>query len=200
MSFADYITRSRGPMDFSRFKTVDESRYSCLMPWHVEQVRTIFKKEIPNAKVLEDRTAHIGCDAINFSDLYPKADIFAYEIDSKVAEILKQNIKAYRKTNIQVIVGDSSKLPLHESSDVVYLDPPWGGVDYKLEKKMHLFLGERPIAELIAEYLPQATVVLKGPTNLHEKDLEIPGAKIKTYLIRTASGKPSFNLHFIRKL
>lgn len=200
MSFDEFITKYRNPINFSLFSTLEESRYSCLMPWHVDQVRKVLLTEIKNPKILVDFTAHIGCDTINFSLTFPGSKIRAYEIDQKKADVLKKNILSFKRQNIEVIVKDSTKEEIGEDVSMVYLDPPWGGPGYKDRKDVELFLGDHNVKELIPKYIQKTTVILKAPVNLDPSILRLPESRVKTYSIKTPSGKISFNLHVIRKL
>jgi hypothetical protein len=61
--------------------------------------------------------------------------------------------------------------------DIVFLDPPWGGPKYKDVKTMPLYLGDRHLADIIADLSSSAPVhgtryvVFKAPKNFDVDDM-----------------------------
>jgi predicted RNA methylase len=155
-------------------KTLPESAYSTLLPYQAPQVRDIlniiFAERHP--KKIVDLTAHIGGDTIHFAETFPGSTITAIDIDPLAVECLKINVDAFvdNPSRITIVTADSTQWIVNkgEIADLYYLDPPWGGPQYSLEKEIPLFLGGLPIAETINNILDRklaSKIILKIPRN-----------------------------------
>lgn len=80
--------------DYELFSIVEESAYSSLMPYQIEQVNKVLKK-IKNVDSILDGSAHIGADTINFAKNFPDAKIYAYEIKRSTYLALRGNVEAF---------------------------------------------------------------------------------------------------------
>jgi len=73
--------------------------------------------------ILWDMFGGIGSDSISFSEYF---NIITTELDSKIFQILKQNVRNHGVSNVQVL-NINCLLLLHTiQPDVIYFDPPWG--------------------------------------------------------------------------
>jgi hypothetical protein len=170
----------------SKYATVASSEYSALKPWQSNQVQTIFKSWFPNCtfKRIIDATAHIGADTINLSNLYPNALIDAYELHLDAFVALHTNIYNFNKLDrIRTHWRDITSWTPYEAIDLVYADPPWGGVTYDRSKELELFfqqedappLAHRNVNHVIDQWLSNKNiknVVMKIPHNFSKKYLE----------------------------
>ena len=169
---------------YAKFLTVDSSDYSVLQPWHRSYVKNILKAWFPSTlSHIVDATAHIGVDSIYLSDLFPGAKVDAYEVVPNTFEALKINIQTFDKEDFIVPhLQDISLWDPSEPIDLLFVDPPWGGRNYKKVKKLNLYLqaeGEVPnesknIKTILKKWLSSGyikTVVLKVPTNFDLNDL-----------------------------
>ena len=199
MSFDPYINQAKSSFPYSDFTTVKESRYSCLMPWHHNDVQAAFR-ELPNITSFIDLTAHIGVDTIMLHYLYPKAIGISNEYDKDTFDKLQDNLCRYSRilkkplSMMKAHQGDAVELVREGVTkvDLIYIDPPWGG-EYK-QKKMQLFLSGTNVAELIPSLLhPARTIVLKTPVNIDVSDYK--NLKFRKYPITTGK-KISYNLWF----
>ena len=93
--------------------------------------------------------------------------------------MLKHNIKIYKSQNIEALLGESTNLIPKIINDykktIVLIDPPWGGLDYKENKVIDLYLGDMNVYEFI-DYIIDSVemVILKAPFNynlLHFKEI-----------------------------
>lgn len=199
-------------LNFAYFSTAGTlSRYSSLMPWHLTNVRDVMMKEIPNATKITDLTAHIGVDSVNFSLIFPNANIISIEIDPEIFLLLRDNLLRYCILNkrypstLKAYNNDATLVlnhPMVINSDVVYVDPPWGGENYVQEDKIKLKLGEMKIEDIVRQLLQNGvpTIILKGPVNLYTEELYTISPNIKRYEIKTKpqGGKISYLLFVIR--
>lgn len=131
----------------------------------------------PSDAKITDATAGVGGNTLSFAMNFDH--VIAIEIDKMRADYLINNAAVYDLDNITVHADDCNNVLYGiNKQDVVFFDPPWGGVDYKKEKKLRLELCNRPIEELcmrlfdekITKSLP-SIIVLKLPTNYDLKYL-----------------------------
>lgn len=126
------------------YSTVEASEYSCLKPWQMPQVRAAFNKWFNGVNVqrIVDVTAHIGADTIHMANIFPTATIDAYEIHLDAFVALQRNIVGFKKLDtVRAHWRDSMTwFPLQsETIDLVYADPPWGGVTYDRVQELDLY-------------------------------------------------------------
>ena len=167
-------------IDFRKFVVTDESHYSCLKPWHIEQLQKIFQTWFHPDRVslIVDATANIGVDSIHFCKFFENATIYSYEIEPFTASLLQQNINTFKCVNNKVFVKDFL-LSHHDfkTATFIYIDAPWGGSDYKKVKtKMDLFMHKHSInVKEVAKKLilsgKTEDVILKVPSNFNFGDL-----------------------------
>ena len=97
-----------------------------------------------------DTTAGVGGDTITFSFYFNS--VVSIEINSQRFEMLKNNINEYKIKNALLVNGDSIViLPKISYLDIIYVDPPWGGKDYKTKDNLKLKLGDVPIESFIID-------------------------------------------------
>ena len=123
-----------------------------------------------------DGTANNGGDTIHFvlSNLFSR--VVSVEKDKKEFLALKHNVREFSKQHVQTFEKHSAiraefmrfiRKSVHWS-DIVYLDPPWGGRRYKKHKKMNLFLAGRPLSAAVSDLFrrtPVKIVAVKVPFN-----------------------------------
>ena len=80
------------------------------------------------------------------------------------------NISALNINNVTIHEGNFLDIIKEKNikSDIIFIDPPWGGFQYKVHKYFNLKLGNIPINEVIEKLLVDFEyVVLKAPINLN---------------------------------
>lgn len=93
-----------------------------------------------------DCTGCVGGDTIAFAKRFDHVE--SIEIDSKRFAMLKNNVESYGLDNVDLINDDcSNHIKSSNATDVVYMDPPWGGKNYKKNKTMRLTIGNLTIEE-----------------------------------------------------
>jgi 16S rRNA G966 N2-methylase RsmD len=99
----------------------------------------ISKLEIDNNLCIVDAMGGVGGDTISFCKTYEK--VISIENNEKRFIILKNNVSAYKFNNVELINNDCLEIiPTLHNIDILYVDPPWGGKDYKLEDKINITL------------------------------------------------------------
>jgi 16S rRNA G966 N2-methylase RsmD len=117
--------------------------------------------------IITDATSNVGGSAINFA-IWSKY-VNVVEINPKVCEILKNNINVYKLNHkVNIFCDDYTKIMSTLVQDIIFIDPPWGGLDYKSHKSIDLKLGEYDISE-VCNLLKNKTklIILKVPTNFN---------------------------------
>ena len=134
------------------------------------------KNAIDHAKKIKDKVVLdafgcVGGNAIAFAQFCKK--VYMIELDKNRLEMAKNNARVYGVENkIEFILGDFFVEAPNVKADVVYLDPPWGGPEYKsLEKfKLENFSPNgHQILDLAFKYFPE--VVLRIPRNFDLDEL-----------------------------
>ena len=157
--FSDKIRERKCTINYKLFSIVENSRYSCLMPWYVSQVNYFLKDTYikPNISVnkIVDSGANIGVDSINFLINFPHSQLISFEIENKTYNALCNNLLEYKtitkviskeeltKSNNKVQAYNKDFLlnfDLIYNSDIVFIDAPWGGSIYKDKKNISIYL------------------------------------------------------------
>ncbi len=105
----------------------------------------------PQKATLIDYTAGVGGNVLSFCRCFNK--VIGIELIKERCEYLLNNISVYGFKNISVI--NESSIDYNEESlltvnpNVVFVDPPWGGNDYKNSETLRLKLGETSVEDLV---------------------------------------------------
>lgn len=144
---------------------------------HAEKISDIIKTHLSKIKinykvaVITDAAACVGGDTISFG-LSKFKHVYAIEIDKLRASYLQNNIDVYELNNVTVINNNMLETVPKLDSNVIYLDPPWGGKNYKISNNLRLSISDVPLETIcnncfdskIMDKEPDL-VVLKLPTN-----------------------------------
>ncbi len=141
-----------------------ESVYSTTGYREAQYISNIIKKYFQNTKIIIDATANIGGNTINFGKNFEK--VYSYEIDENTYNMLKNNVEVMGLQNVECIHGDYVENKDNIKGDVYYFDPPWGGIYYKVEPKMDLYLSGVNIIDILPKKF-----VLKAPKNYNIEGL-----------------------------
>lgn len=163
-----------GDLDFSKLKAADSSLYSSETPYHFNQLMSIIipfitKKE---GRQILDMTGNVGGFTLQWIHHFPKDFVTILEIDPNVYKILTENIKnlGFKKQiqahNIDstIFIDQNNKNKKATKYDFVYIDPPFGGPEYKFLTKVQLKLGNKTMYKILVD-APSNTVFLKVPRN-----------------------------------
>ena len=85
--------------------------------------------------IITDGTANVGGNTISFG-LFKFKKIYSIEINKKCYNYLNHNISCYKLNNIKTINNNYVKIFKLLKQDVIFLDPPWGGPNYKNREKL----------------------------------------------------------------
>ncbi len=176
-----YFPAEKG-IDLKKIKMTTESIYSVTFPKEANQISALIKKYFPNCKTVIDTSANVGGNTLSFSKNFE--NVISIEIDPETKNALENNINLYKRNNVNIILGDYTKLKdelnkKHNEDETVYFfDPPWGGIYYKLEPIMDLYLSNINIIDL----LPR-NFVLKAPINYNIQNVVQKYKNIQIYYL-----------------
>lgn len=155
--FSNKICEKKSLFDFNLFTTVENSEYSCLMPWYLSQVNKSLSEmyNLKNNYKIIDAGANIGVDCINFLYNFPKSQLIAFEIDNKTYKALCKNLLQFysitKVNSLEQLTDSSNKIQAYnkdflfnleviKNADIVFIDAPWGGKIYKDKNNISIYL------------------------------------------------------------
>jgi predicted RNA methylase len=185
----DLFPRKEG-LEYSRLRTTVEGSYSITRRRDAERILIILRNLFKNmsSMTITDATACIGGDTLNFASNF--LHVHSIEINPENFEVLTNNVEVYGFLNITMHHGDSVKL-FNWNTNILYIDPPWGGKDYKKHKQLDLFLSGKRLDCWLEEILSRKNrpefVILKLPANYNFTRLNflINVDHIRPYQIRS---------------
>jgi len=139
---------------------------------------------------ITDATASIGGNVFAFATCFGKVN--AIEKVEPTAQMLLHNLQlSGLSSSVTVWCGDSSKVALvadKMKQDVVFLDPPWGGLKYNEEKILSLFLEEKNLRQICIEWALHAKlIVLKLPLNFNYFEFRVAEATLPFVVVYTGT-------------
>ena len=150
---------------FNKLLFTDESIYSSSKVEGSKLLKKIIFENLKDENItITDGTANIGTDSIYLSNYFK--NINSVEISNINYQALTNNINVFKTNNIKPILGDILNEINNLHQDVIYIDAPWGGRNYKKNDNMKLFLGNMEILDFYKEFKNKAKIfVFKIPYN-----------------------------------
>lgn len=131
--------------------------------------------------VITDAMAGVGGNVISFSRHF--GHVNATELDTKRFQFLVNNIGVFECRNVSTLNIDYMNIFTHIKQDVIFLDPPWGGKQYKEQEEIDILIGNVQLHDfckkIVQNYLCKL-IVLKLPTNFNLDKLS-GFRKVKVY-------------------
>ena len=154
-------------IDDSKFETTDEGIFSVTPPVEANLFSLIIKNMFPKAKIIMDGTANCGGNTISFGLFFDK--VISIEFEKENFDALKNNISLYNLDNVEIRHGNTLNYYKKEKYDILFLDPPWGGPNYKKKSILDLKLGNKDIKDMIHDLknLKVMGLVFKLPNNFN---------------------------------
>lgn len=185
----DLFPRKEG-VDYSKLQTTDEGSYSITRRRDAERIINILKLIFPNIRsmTITDSTACIGGDTLNFAGVF--GHVHSIELKEDNFRALTNNVEIYGFQNITLHNADATVL-FNWNTHVLYVDPPWGGKDYKKYANLDLFLSGKRLDIWLEEILVRRNrpnhIILKLPVNYNFNRLNFIANidSIKPYQIRS---------------
>ena len=132
-------------VDMKDIQVTEEGKYSYTKQKDGEKTIQFLKRYISslNTRSILDGTGNIGGDTILFGLHFHT--VHSIELDPDNFKALTHNVSLYKLKNVNLHEGDTTELYKEYPSDILYLDPPWGGPDYKEKKELDLWLGSHRV-------------------------------------------------------
>jgi 16S rRNA G966 N2-methylase RsmD len=173
-----------------------------------KKIKQFVKKHfIPQESIL-DATAGLGGNVLDFIQSFK--NVYANEYDSTTFEYLKNNIKEYRKTlghkyhaNVNFYNSDITNLLKKMNNnikiDIIYIDPPWGGKDYKTNINVVYKIGNEMLNEVVKLALEKIQLaVIRVGINIDLKQFLSIFSR-KEYIISIERFKTSYLIAITKK-
>ena len=150
-----------------KLKLDDEALYSVTDQYTADRISRDIQKTLPNIQSITDATACIGGNTFSFSKFFKQVQ--AIEIDYIRYQYLVYNMEVLEANNITCHHGDLMIECHRMINELIFLDPPWGGTEYKTKDKIDLFLSEIELSE-VCDHIKHSTkyIALKVPVNFNE--------------------------------
>lgn len=141
----------------------------------------------PSDNVIFDGMACVGGNTISFAQSFNS--VLANEFDEARHDMLKHNvIEVLNIRNVTFFNGSIIDLAMTCEYDILFLDPEWGGPDYKFKKQLRLAISDVAVEELV-------TSVMSACPRVHTIALKLPINYDNDFLQRVAEGQGmSYNL------
>ena len=174
----DYLFKFVPPAARALLRLDEEAAYSVTDMYTADKMtRDIVR--FAGGAVICDATACVGGNASSFARAFKT--VVAIERDPTRYNYLVHNMSVLRATNVKCVCGDaleevtwvhahSPPSSLGLTYDVIFIDPPWGGPEYKHQNKLGLELSGVPLEEVCRRWaLYTKYFALKTPTNFNEE-------------------------------
>jgi len=146
----------------------NEALYSTTDQLTADKITKDLLRYIPKSAKVADATACIGGNTYSFAQHF--STVHAYELDPVRAAYLAHNIRVLNIQNVTVIGGDVLRR-MNQPYDLVFIDPPWGGPEYKQSESIQLTLSGKPLEDVCFQLSNYAShIALKTPTNFSEAE------------------------------
>ena len=180
--------------------------------YYLKEIKKLIK--VKNTNVL-DICASVGGDSLALLIEFKNVD--SNEFDKTRYKYLKSNLKnasKFYEFNSRTFNKDAnkffdktsntlSKLP-RDHYTLIYMDPPWGGVDYKNQKDLQMFFGETNVIDYINNTLIDKAdyIAIKAPSNWLESNIKkLHGVRlIKVFKIPISKKKGTYYNVFLLKV
>lgn len=163
----EYFTKKPG-LNYEKLQISEVGKYSITKRACSSHIINIIKEYYSNLSdmTITDTTANNGGDTIRFGLNFKSVN--AIEINPNEFAILKNNVEQFNLKN--VVLYNSSFLDIIDTldQDIIYIDAPWGGPEYKNKIAVNLFVDGKNITEIIKKIYEKnkfKMIILKVPKN-----------------------------------
>lgn len=149
--------------DYNGLDCDEEGLYSITHPKEADKIsESIIETLETNNIHIVDLTAGCGGNMISFIKYFNK--VSGIEINKNRYNILKGNLSKYSFNNYELINNDCLNIN-YNNYDVFFIDPPWGGPNYKKTANIELYLSDMKLYDFILMLPKNKLIILKLPFN-----------------------------------
>ena len=157
--FQNWFPKKYG-IDYNKLRITDEGKYSLTKQSDslaiIKAMQNVMGQDNLGGLTILDGTANVGGDTIRFGMNFNK--VISVELNVENFDVLRNNVDVFELQNkVELINGDITKVwnDVQTFTDVLFLDPPWGGKDYRgdEEEVLNLFLSGMSISEFVGKVL-----------------------------------------------
>jgi len=157
-------------IEYNNLEIAIDSAFSISTSTDLINLSKLILKNTSSIKYIIDGNSNIGIGAIIFSEYFKT--VYAIEYNKITFDKLKNNINVYKLNNVSVIHDDIIKY-MNDNKDLInknineyciFLDPPWSGYFYKINKVTDLYLNDINILDLLKE-MTIKYIYIKVPHN-----------------------------------
>lgn len=185
----DEVFPLREGIDYKRLKLTTEGEYSVTRRRDADRILAIVNKTVGDLKqkTVTDATGCVGGDTIQFA--LRCLFVNSIELKAENVEALQNNVNVYNLQNVTIHHGDCTEI-FNWKTDILFVDPPWGGPNYKENETLELYLSDKRLDEWLEKVLLKKIrpnyIFLKLPQNYNFNRLNyLPNIEIiKPYRIR----------------
>lgn len=151
-----------------------------------EQINNIILNFVDKESTITDSTAGIGGNSILFCKTFKFVNVVEKEYNLNI--ILKENLNDFN--NKKILIGSYNIFKYIIKQDVIFMDPPWGGNNYKLKNNINLFLDNINVLDIIDKMFNYCRLIcLKVPNNFNFKTLKTNFWNINIYNVHSVLKK-----------
>ena len=155
-------------LDYSKLKITDEGSFSITRRRDAVRIINLLKYVFHNLSnyTITDCTACVGGDTINFSYIFKK--VHSIELKNDNYQALKNNVSVYDLRNVSLYHGNCIEI-FDWQTDILYIDPPWGGRDYRNQSLIDSYLSDVRLDTWLDNILMRpnrpSAIIMKLPSN-----------------------------------
>lgn len=144
----------------------NEALYSVTDQCTANKISKYIAKHLPSVEIVTDATACIGGNTYSFSGFFK--NVIGVEIDPLRFSYLCHNLRILEVKNAIVYNGNIIEICNYLKQDLVFIDPPWGGPNYKSKNYIDLYLSNMELST-VCRLISQHTkyIALKVPVNFN---------------------------------
>ena len=177
-------------IDNSNFLITEEGLYSVSRPKEADIISKRIKQSLPSDVnpwdlSIADMTANVGGNVLNFCKHFEH--VYAIELQWLNYLILRNNVQVAKYDDkCTIINGDCMEYAGKYDFDVLFFDPPWGGVNYKERKSVDLYLGNKSMVDIVIDLLANGKsklIAIKVPYNYNFEGFDRANIHYETYKV-----------------
>jgi predicted RNA methylase len=193
MNKKDFYFRYVPPEKRARLVLDHEASYSVTDQVTADKITRDILQFVPESASITDGTACVGGNTFSFAKAFHH--VYAVEIDPTRHSYLHHNMMVLGLSNVVCICGDAVQECCKRHQDLVFLDPPWGGPNYKNHESIQLQLSNRDLADVCADISIYCSyIALKVPVNF---DVSVFDARVSGVLERVHYNTRLRKMHLI---